>query len=524
MKRYISTGIVSVTGLLSIFSFANNKSAKHRLPNIIILYADDLGYGDLSCLNTNSKIPTNFIDNLASSGICFTDGHSSCAVSTPSRYALLTGNYHWRQTNTVAGSFTRPIFDKNELTIADLLKEKGYYTAAIGKWHLGWDWDSVLKPDAKLIKAENGWGDYYDNDMIYWTKPIKGGPVEYGFDYYYGNDCPFHPPYTMIENETVVDIPTEIFFHGTLDAKEGDSEMRNGPMVKNWDPYKVLPSLTDKVVEIIKKSKVDAPFFIYYGIPTPHSPIIPNDKFDGKSEAGAYGDFVVETDYTIGKIMKALKETGADNNTIIIFTSDNGPEVFACERMEKFKHNSSTFRGIKRDIYEGGHRVPFIISWPKVIQAGTVSNEVISQVDLMATFAEIVGYELPDDKAVDSYNLLPVLKGEKCTKPLREATVFNTTKSTFAIRKGEWLYINGYSGSHNGHMNTRPSYKKYFDYVQYSKGENRGLLFNLREDIMEKYNVYLEYPKVIMAMDSLLIQYIESGRSIPHRKSTSDRK
>lgn len=523
MKQYISTGIVSAAGLLSIFSCVSEKSAKQKLPNIIILYTDDLGYGDLSCMNPDSKIPTNFIDDLASNGMCFTDGHSSCAVSTPSRYALLTGNYHWRHTNTVAGNFTRPIFNKDELTIADVLKKKGYYTAAIGKWHLGWDWDSVLKPNATLIKGENDWGDYYDNDMIDWNKPIKGGPVEYGFDYYYGNDCPFHPPYTMIENETVVDIPTEIFFHGAFKAKEGDSEMRNGPAVKGWDPYKVLPSLTDKVVEIIKKSKNGTPFFIYYGLPTPHSPIVPNDEFDDKSGAGAYGDFVVETDYTVGRILKALKEAGVDDNTLIIFSSDNGPEVFACERMENFKHNSSTFRGIKRDIYEGGHRVPFIISWPGVIRAGSISDEVISQVDLMATFAEIVGYELPDNKAVDSYNLLPVLKGEKYTNPLREATVFNTVKNTFAIRKGEWLYINGYTGSHNGHMDIGPSYKEYFDYVQYSKEENRGLLFNLREDIMEKHNVYSEYPEVIKTMDSLLMQYKQSGRSVPHRKITSDK-
>ncbi len=502
-------------GALTLNSYGGN--VKNKLPNIIILYADDMGYGDMSCQNPFSKIHTPNLDLLASQGVRFTDGHSTCGVSTPSRYSILTGNYHWRHTNRVCDNFTRSIFSPDELTIADVLKSKGYFTAAVGKWHLGWDWDSVLKPGAKLIEPEDGWGKYYTPDMIDWTKPIKGGPIDYGFDYYFGNDCPFHPPYAMIENEKVIEVPTEIFDRSSFQAKEGDHEMRWGPMVKGWDPYKLMPNLTNKVVSLIKKQKKNTPFFIYFGLPTPHSPIIPNDQFDGSSQAGPYGDFIVETDYTVGAVMKALKEAGLDENTIVIFSSDNGPENYAMDRAENFGHNSSGgLRGIKRDIYEGGHRVPFIVKWPDKIEANRVSDEVVSQVDLMATFAALVGYKLPDNMGVDSYNLLPLLTEKESKTPFREATVFNTVKGTYAIRKGDWLYINSNTGSlMRGKKDS--IYVKYFDYVSYSKEENPGLLFNIKNDPQQRNNVYRQHPEIVSSMDALLKQYVESGRSVPRR-------
>jgi len=517
-KEILKTGMVSALGVLATTSCCSSKKEANTLPNIIILYTDDMGYGDMSCENPNSKIQTPNLDKLAAEGMLFTDGHSSCAVSTPSRYAILTGNYHWRHTFRVAGSFTRPIFSKDELTIADVLKQSGYATAAVGKWHLGWDWDSVLKPGAKEVKCDNDWGDYYTNDMIDWSKPIKGGPCEYGFDTYYGDDCPFHPPYTMIENETVSTVPTKIFKHEDFQAKEGDCEMRNGPMAADWNPYDLVPKLTQRVMKLIKERDKTKPLFIYYGLPSPHAPIVPSDEYDGKSGAGAYGDYIVETDDMVGKILQTIKDAGIEENTIVIFTSDNGPEVYACPRMAKYGHNSSTFRGIKRDIYEGGHRVPFIVKWPSKIKAGSVSNEVVSQVDFMATFAGIVGFQLPNNKAVDSYDIMPILEGSNYKKPFREATVFNTRPNDYAIRKGDWLYINNYTGSHNGAMKEWPDYFKYFEFAKYNKKDNPGLLFNLKKDRMEKHNVYNEYPNVVKEMNALLKKYQDLGRSIPERK------
>jgi len=517
-KQLLKEGLVSALGVLTVTSCSSpKKEVKHAMPNIIILYADDMGYGDMSCENPNSKIKTQNLDKLASEGMRFTDGHSSCAVSTPSRFAILTGMYHWRRTYKVCQSFDGPIFKDGDLSIANVLKDKGYYTTAIGKWHLGWDWGPLLKPGAELIKSKSGWGKYYTNDMIDWTKPVKGGPCSIGFDYYYGSDSPFQPPYVFIENEKVIKAPTKIFIHGKFKAKEGDCEMRDGPMVADWDPYELVPKLTNKAIDIIRNYDKSKPLFMYYALPCPHSPIVPNDEYDGKSEAGAYGDYVVETDDVVGKVLKAVKEAGMEDNTIIVFTSDNGPEVYACPRMAKYGHNSSTFRGIKRDDYEGGHRVPFIIKWPSKIKAGSISHEVISQVDLLATFASIVGYELPNDKAVDSYNILPILEGKDYKKPFREATIFNTSPTTFAIRQGNWLYINNYTGSHNGRMKKWPDYFKYFEFTTYNKQDNPGLLFNLKDDIMEKKNVYKENPDVVKEMNNLIQKYRKSGRSIPKR-------
>lgn len=516
-KNVIGKGILSAMGIVALASCAQDRNV-NDLPNIIIMYTDDLGYGDLSCQNPESKINTPNLDLMASQGIRFTDGHSSCAVSSPSRYAILTGNYHWRSGGVmrVAAPFAGPLFDRNELTMADMLREKGYYTAAVGKWHLGWDWNSVLKEGAEMVKSGNGWGNYYDLDMIDWNKPLKGGPCDCGFDYYFGSDCTYHPPYANIENETFVEIPTDIFLHGQLEMKEGDSEMRNGPIAEGWDLYEQFPLLTDKVVDLILNKKKGQPLFIYYAMPAPHAPIAPNDVYDGSSEAGAYGDYVVEIDTEVGKIMKALEKAGIEDNTILVFSSDNGPERYACARMEKYSHNSSTFRGIKRDIYEGGHRVPFLIRWPEVIQPGTVSDEVVSQVDLMATFASLVGYELPEDKAVDSYNIMPVLEGDILSEPLREATVFCGVSRKMAIRMGDWVFIDRFSGSFSPkHISSLPSYKKYFNPVEYDPEKNPGLLFNLREDPGQLNNVYDQYPDVVEKLKRTLERYQETGRSRP---------
>ena len=478
-------------------------------PNIVIIYADDLGYGDLSCQSTESKIPTPNLDKLASEGMRFTDAHSSSGICSPSRYALLTGNYHWRRQHGIVNSFGKPFFKDGELTLASMLKSQGYHTAAIGKWHLGYNWDAVKKPGAKAVKV--GKKMTYSSDAFDWSKTVPGGPLDRGFDYYFGDGTINFPPYCWMENDKAVVPPTENLDLKGMETKEGNWEFRPGPMVKDWNPYDVLPTLAKKSVEFINKQSKDKPFFLYFALPSPHAPIIPNDEFDGKSKAGPYGDFVFQSDYIAGQVLKALKAKGLEENTLVIFSADNGPEKYAYPRIEKFDHYSmGKLRGLKRDIYEGGHRVPFIVKWPGKIKPSSVSNEVINQVDIMSTVAQVVGFKLTKEVAVDSYNILPVLKGEAYSSPLREATIQNTKENMYAIRKGEYVLINAYTGQHSG----APA--SYHQKSGYPKPTKKGgpQLFDLSSDLSQKKDLSQEKPELVKEMQNLLEKYRKDGRSV----------
>jgi len=320
----------SVIPALILSSVLLSFSEAAKQPNILILYADDLGFGDLGCYNKESKIPTPHLDQLASEGIRFTDGHSSSGICTPSRYALLTGRHHWRDFYGIVNAMGDSVFKPERLTLPEMLKEKGYNTAAIGKWHLGWDWNAIRKEGAKAKPVANdkrkrkvfGFADYD------WTKSIPNGPLDHGFDYYFGDTVINFPPYAWIENDKLVKAPdTMMDTSKWKKIKEGGWECRPGPMCSDWDPYQNIPTTTKKGIDYIKaQEKTDQPFFLYFAYPAPHAPIIPNDKFDGKSKAGPYGDLVVETDDSIGQLLAALKESGQADNTIVIFSADNGPE------------------------------------------------------------------------------------------------------------------------------------------------------------------------------------------------------
>lgn len=464
-------------------------------PNVLILYADDLGYGDLGCYNKNSKIPTPHLDQLAADGMRFNDGHSSSGICTPSRYALLTGRHHWRKFHGIVGAFGQPAFDEGRLTMASMLKDKGYATACIGKWHLGWDW-----------KAAGG------KDKIDWTQPIPGGPLARGFDYYFGDTVINFPPYCWIENDKVTDIPTEkMDTKKWKKIKEGNWECRPGPMAPNWDPYENIPTTTKKGVEYIKQqAKTEEPFFLYFAYPSPHAPIIPNDEFDGKSQAGPYGDFVYETDDSIGQLLKALEESGQADNTLVIFSADNGPEHYAYPREEKYDHWSSfPLRGLKRDIYEGGHRVPFIIKWPGKVPAGVSSDALISQIDMMSTVANIVGYALPKDQAEDSHNQLDLITGKSSTGT-RQTHIHNTYDKKYAIRDGDWLLVDTDSG-----------YAKRFskDWEKkngYDVDEKKGpKLYNMKKDLSQKNNLIAQHPEKAESLRALMKQVIDQGYSAP---------
>jgi arylsulfatase A len=471
------------------------------LPNIIILYADDMGYGDLGVQNPGSRIPTPHLDRLAQQGMRFTDAHSSSGICTPSRYALLTGRYHWRKFHGIVNSFDPPVLDDSELTLAELLKAKGYRTACIGKWHLGWNWDAIKRPAEKAPSAKTG----YSPDAFDWSQPIPGGPRAHGFDYYFGDDVPNFPPYAWIENDRLLEPPTEPLTI-TPQTAEGNWEARPGPMCKDWDFYAVVPKLTDRTVEWIGEQHGRAgPFFLYVPFNSPHAPIVPSPEFRGRSNAGGYGDFMVQTDDNVGRILQSLEDNGFAGNTLVIFTSDNGPERYAYERIRKFGHRSSgPLRGVKRDLWEGGHRVPFIVRWPGVIKPGVVTDALVSQVDLMATLAAIVDASLPAGSAPDSYNLLPVW--EEGTPSPRQSIVHNTMPQAYALRHEQWLFIDAPTGG----VSQVPEWINAEN--GYSKNTHAGELYDLRQDLAQKQNLYAERPKVVEELQSLLQQIQAAGQ------------
>lgn len=472
-------------------------------PNVLFLYADDLGFGDLGCYHSKSKIPTPNLDRLAGEGMRFTDGHSSSGICTPSRYALLTGRHHWRDFHGIVNALGRSVFKPERLTLPEMLKEKGYVTGAIGKWHLGWNWNAIRKPGQKKGNRPESFD---------WTKSIPDGPLAHGFDSYFGDTVINFPPYCWIENDKVVKAPDIMMdTKKWKPIKEGNWECRPGPMTSDWDPYENIPTTTRKGVQFIKaQAQSDKPFFLYFAYPSPHAPIIPNDEFDGKSKAGPYGDFVYETDHSIGQLLQALKDSGQAENTFVFFSADNGPEHYAYARDAKFDHWSAhPFRGLKRDIYEGGHHVPFIIKYPGVTKAGSISDALVSQIDMMATLASLVGYDLPEKNAAeDSHDLLPLLKGEMTS--VRTMHVHNTFKHSYAFRESDWVMVEAKSG-HSSRARAE-WFKKYGYPVSESKEPK---LFNLKEDIGQRKDLASKHPDRVKAMKASLKKIREQGYSSP---------
>lgn len=465
-------------------------------PNIIYILADDLGYGDVSVLNENSKIKTLNIDRLASQGMRFTDAHSNSAVCTPTRYGILTGRYAWRTSlqNGVLWSYDSHLIAKQRMTVAGLLKDNGYQTACIGKWHLGLDWgkDASGKVDYQL--------------------PVTNGPVSNGFDYFYGITASLDiPPYVYIENDRVTATVVD-----TIEGTTGKGFWRKGPVGNDFRHEDVLPVLTGKTVDYIRKhASTASPFFIYYAMPAPHTPILPAKEFSGKSGTNAYGDFVLMVDDAVGKIIKAVQEAGIENNTLIIFTSDNGCSPSAdFKELAKYGHNPSyTFRGTKADIFDGGHRIPFIVKWPGKIKEESVSNSTICLTDLMATCAAIVDKPLPENAGEDSYSLLPLLLKNKTGKYLRKSTIHHSIDGNFAIRQDKWKLI-FCAGSGGWSYPTKSEVVKQ-QLTAYQ-------LYDLETDIAETNNLIDQYPEVTKRLTLLMEKIISEGRSTPGKNQHND--
>lgn len=475
--------------------------------NVLVIYADDLGFGDLGCYNSGSKIPTPNLDRLAIQGMRFTDAHSSSGICTPSRYALLTGRHHWRDFHGIVNAFGQSVFAPERITMPEMFQENGYTTAAIGKWHLGWDWNAIKKPDAKSRNGKGAWGP----EAFDWSKRIPDGPLAHGFDHYFGDTVINFPPYCWIEDDHVVNVPNVMMDTSVWKKiKEGNWECRPGPMFDEWDPYQNIPTTTQRGVDFIHaQAKNDKPFFLYFAFPSPHAPIIPNDQFDGKSDAGAYGDFVVETDDACGRLLRALDESGQAENTIVVFSADNGPEHYAYSRDKEFGHWSAhPLRGLKRDVYEGGHRVPFVVRWPRMTEAGSTCDAMVSQTDLMATLASYLKFELPVDCAEDSYDLHPLLRKE--AQQVREFLVHNTRKNQYAIRRGDWLLINirtGYVTKRNADWEQRHDYP--------ADDELPVELYNLKHDVGQRKNLAEQEPELVVELKTLLQKIREQGYSAP---------
>ena len=497
--------------LLCLALVACEPTESDPLPNIVIIYADDMGYGDLGIQNPDSKIPTPNLDRLAASGMRFTDAHSSSGICSPSRFALLTGMYHWRRQHDIVNSFGPPFFREGDVTLPQLLRDEGYATACIGKWHLGWDWDFLNEPSG-LVTQWNRQRQYYLPGDIDWSRPVSGGPLDRGFDSYYGDGTINFPPYAWVENDSFLQPPLEVMDIDSIGytIKEGRWEFRPGPKVAGWNPYEVLPTLTSRTVEWIGERTEDRPFFLYFALPSPHAPIIPNDAFDGTSGAGAYGDFVVQTDWVVGQVLEAIRHRGLADNTLVIFSSDNGPEAYAWERAERYGHFSmGDFRGLKRDVWEGGHHVPLLISWPKHVEEGSVSDQLVSQIDLMATLADVVGAELPAGAAPDSHDFSSILRGERTDSTGRDVLVHNTFASKWGIRKGEWLYIDDSTG---GHRALPGSFAEVMDYTDFT---TPGILFHYGDDPGQRTNLYAEYPEKVAELDALLRAYRKPEPTTP---------
>jgi arylsulfatase A-like enzyme len=480
-------------------------------PNIVFILADDMGYGDVGSYNPDSKIPTPNLDRLAKEGVRFTDAHSPSAVSTPTRYGILTGRYCWRTwlKQGVVGGYTNPLIEPSRRTVGSFLKKQGYTTACVGKWHLGLGWTRHNGYVGSWKDAEahfdGSWqdGDPKEGMNVDFTKPIHGGPTDLGFDYaYYTAACStIDGPFCYIEGNRTVGIPNKPVFVDR--TKHPDFRPRPGWIAPGFVLENVDPIFTRKAIEFIERSRAEypeRPFFLYLALSAPHAPWLPPAFVQGKSQAGPRGDQVVLVDWCVGQIVKALEQMNLTDNTLLIVTSDNGPRHGV-----KGHESAGRLRGYKSHIWEGGHRVPFIARWPGKIKPHTLCSEPICLTDLMATCAAILGVKLPEDAGPDSCNLLPALLGENLSKPIREAIVSHSVYGVFAIRQGPWKLILDNEDS-GGWVEPRGSAPK---------PGSPGQLYNLDEDPAEENNLFHKHPAFVGHLTALVERYRKQGYSCP---------
>lgn len=487
-----SAGVLSLLAANHAFSQENTER-----PNIVFVLADDLGYGDVQCLNENSKIPTPHFNQLAKEGITFTDAHSGSSVCTPTRYGLLTGRYCWRTRlkSGVLNGYGASLMDPKRMTVASVLKNAGYATGCVGKWHLGLDYAWKNKEE-KLIDTD---------------KPIGNAPTTYGFDYFYGITASLDfPPYGFIENDRFVKP-----LSGKQKALKFPEFLREGPVGEDFVFVKAMDELTEKATGFIhEKAKEDNPFFLYFPLSAPHKPVIPEERFKGKTELGPYGDFITQVDWTIGQIRQALEDAGVKDNTMLIVSSDNGSFMYRLdegtkdhvedETIQAYDESNHTsnhiYRGTKADIWEAGHRVPFFVQYPNKVKGGTIWDYTICLTDFFATCAEITGQELSENAGEDSFSFAPVILNNR-SKVMRPPVVHHSVNGTFAIRSNDHKLVlsNGSGGREN--PKGKPFEKPY-------------QLFNLSTDPSETKNI-AETSNIDERLEDFLQIIRDEGRSVP---------
>ncbi len=480
--------------------------AQDRLPNVVIVLADDMGWGDPQCYQPESKIPTPNIDRLAHEGMRFTDAHSPSSVCTPTRYGLLTGRYAWRTSlkTSVLDGFGPPLIDQNQDTLASLLKRAGYRTAAIGKWHLGFDWrDSEGQPVPRRASG------FRPGDNIDYTAELRGGPLDVGFDTYFGISASLDmSPYCFLRNRAVVAVPEIAVPSGRGDIFSGLSP---GLRTDGFKVEDVLPTLADEAVRVINlHAERKQPLFLYFPLTAPHLPVAPREALAGISGAGRYGDFVVETDRALGRVLEALDRNGMADDTLVLFTSDNGglwhwwdfraaddagsvPITPRGKYVKDFGHQSNAhWRGTKADIWEGGHRVPFVVRWPQAVAPGATSSALVVLTDLYATLAALVGDNLRGTSGQDSFSLLSVLSGNGESE--RSNAVHHSISGLFAIRRADWKLVEG-RGS-GGFTAPRT--------LDVESGQPEGQLYDLAVDPRETTNLFSKREDIVNELSSLL--------------------
>ena len=503
-------------GLLAAWPNAAMADHHEAKPNIVFILADDLGYGDVGCYNPEAKAPTPNIDRLAREGMRFTDAHSPSTVCTPTRYSLLTGRMAFR--NGMKGVFTGAggpcLIKEDRLTIAGMLRDQGYTTAMFGKWHIGL---TFYDKDGKPI-TKNG---LEAVKRIDFSQPITGGPIDRGFDQFFGTACCPTTDwlYAYIDGDKIPMPPTRIVDRKPLPKHPYSRDNRPGMIAPGFDLEEVDMVFLQKSLEFLeshKQKSPDKPFFLFHSAQAVHLPSFAGRAFKGKTEAGPHGDFIFELDYVVGRLMSKLDQLGYGENTLMIFSSDNGPEVPTVIDMRKtYKHDGARpWRGIKRDQWEGGHRVPFIARWPKKIKDGSTSAQTICLTDVMATCAALTGATIPPNAAEDSYNILPVLLGQAGDKPVREYTLHQTISLALAIRHGNWKYLDHKGSGGNNYGREGEWGMKQFALPERAP-DAPGQLYDLSKDPGETTNLYNEYPEIVKALKGKLEEYKTSGRSAP---------
>ena len=484
---------------------------KVEYPNVIYILADDLGYGDVGAFNPEGKISTPQLDKMAAEGMIFTDAHTSSSVCTPTRYGIMTGRYNWRSRlkQGVLTGKSKALIPSGRSTVASMLQKVGYHTAFIGKWHLGWDWGLKDSVDNKGA----GW-DKNDFDAIDYTKPVANTPNDLGFDYAYGHSGSLDmAPYVYVENGKVTALPDR----STVDQNKY-SWWREGPTGSDFVHEEVTPNFFNRANKYISdRAQKGKPFFLYLALPSPHTPILPTGQWKDKSNINPYADFVMMVDDYVGKLISHVQQAGIEDNTIIVFTSDNGcsPEA-DFEILANAGHApSSIFRGHKADIYEGGHRVPFIVKWPSQVQKGSMNEQLICTTDLMATMAEIVGYNLHANEGEDSFSFLSHLVSSSSGAVQRQDIIHHSINGSFAIRKDDWKLIMAPGSA--GWSYPRPGRDKaVLDTLPPIQ------LYNLKMDPGETNNLMDSITTKVDELRNLLVQHIENGRSTEGENQSND--